>query len=56
MIGALQRLKGSEYGIPDELPEQMTAFGINGHLKQGLMELFASHPPLDDRIAALHRR
>lgn len=55
MIGALQRLK-SEYGIPDELPEQMTAFGINGHLKQGLMELFASHPPLDDRIAALHRR
>lgn len=55
MIGALQRLK-AEYNIPDELPSQMTAFGINGHLKQGLMELFASHPPLDDRIAALKQR
>lgn len=55
MIGALQRLK-AEYGMPDELPEQLNAFGINGHLKQGLMELFASHPPLDDRIAALHRQ
>lgn len=55
MIGALQRLK-AEYGIPDQLPEQLTAFGINGHLKDGLMALFASHPPLDDRIAALHQR
>lgn len=55
MIGALQRLK-AEYGMPDELPGQLNAFGINGQLKQGLMELFASHPPLDDRIAALHRR
>jgi len=55
MIGALQRLK-AEYGMPDELPEQLNAFGINGQLKQGLMELFASHPPLDDRIAALSRR
>lgn len=55
MIGALQRLK-AEYGLPDELPGQLNAFGINGQLKQGLMELFASHPPLDDRIAALHKR
>lgn len=55
MVGALQRLK-AEYGVPDELPDQLNAFGINGQLKQGFMELFASHPPLDDRIAALHKR
>ncbi|MBR9827273.1 MAG: protease HtpX [Oceanospirillales bacterium] len=52
MAGALQRLK-AESGIPDQMPSQMTAFGINSHLKQGFMELFSSHPPLDDRIAAL---
>ncbi len=55
MIGALQRLK-AEYGMPEEMPDQLTAFGINGGLKQGLMALFASHPPLDDRIAALQQR
>ncbi len=55
MIGALQRLK-AESGIPDQLPSQMTAFGISSHMKQGLMELFSSHPPLDDRIAALQNR
>ncbi|TCK02538.1 protease HtpX [Marinobacterium mangrovicola] len=55
MIGALQRLK-AEYGAPDELPEQLNAFGINGNLKQGFMALIASHPPLDDRIAALKAR
>jgi heat shock protein HtpX len=31
------------------------AFGINGGLKQGLAALFASHPPLDERIDALKR-
>ena len=52
MIAALQRLKyGSE--IPSDLPETMVAFGINGGLAQGLRQLFASHPSLDDRIAAL---
>ncbi len=55
MIGALARLK-AEYGIPDQMPAQMTAFGINSHLKQGFMELFSSHPPLDDRIAALKQQ
>jgi len=55
MIGALQRLK-AESGIPDQMPAQMTAFGINSHLKQGLMELFSSHPPLDDRIEALKQQ
>lgn len=52
MIGALQRLK-AEYGMPDQLEGQLTAFGISSHLKQGFMAMFASHPPLDDRIAAL---
>lgn|SRR5690554_1658809 len=52
MIGALQRLK-AEYGMPDQLDGQLTAFGISSHMKQGLMALFASHPPLDDRIAHL---
>jgi len=30
----------------------MAAFGISG---AGLKELFSSHPPLEDRIAALER-
>lgn len=55
MIGALQRLK-AESGIPDQLPSQMAAFGISSHMKQGLMALMSSHPPLDDRIAALQNR
>ncbi len=55
MIGALQRLK-SEYGMPDQLQGQLTAFGISSHIKQGFMELLSSHPPLDDRIAALQNR
>ncbi|MBA4501174.1 protease HtpX [Marinobacterium marinum] len=54
MAGALSRLK-AESGIPDQMPAQMTAFGISSHMKQGFMALFASHPPLDDRIEALKR-
>ncbi|MEH6473159.1 MAG: protease HtpX [Halopseudomonas sp.] len=52
MIGALQRLK-AEQEQPSEMPDQLVAFGIAGGLKQGLASLFASHPPLDDRIDAL---
>ncbi len=52
MISALQRLK-AEQGIPDQMPDQMLAFGINSHLKDGFMKLLSTHPPLDDRIAAL---
>jgi heat shock protein HtpX len=50
MIGALQVLKRSQ-GEP--MPSQMQAFGINGGKGGGLMRLFMSHPPLDERIAAL---
>jgi len=50
MIGALEALKR---GQPRALPDQMAAFGIAGGLGQGLQKLFMSHPPLDERIAAL---
>jgi len=52
MINALQRLR-QEQGLPQDLPGELTAFGISEQLKQGLGGLFRSHPPLDDRIAAL---
>ncbi|WP_421864408.1 protease HtpX [Motiliproteus sp.] len=52
MISALQRLK-AEQEQPSQMPDQLVAFGIAGGLKQGLAQLFASHPPLDDRIDAL---
>ena len=51
MIGALERLKQAAGQPP--LPDQLAAFGISGHVGQGLRSLFMSHPPLDDRIAAL---
>jgi heat shock protein HtpX len=50
MIGALQALKQS-HGAP--MPPQMQAFGINTGSAGGFMRLFMSHPPLDERIAAL---
>jgi heat shock protein HtpX len=53
MIAALQRLKSAS----DEsaLPPQMAAFGIKGGRATGLQRLFMSHPPLDERIAALQK-
>jgi heat shock protein HtpX len=50
MIDALQVLKRSQ-GLP--MPPQMQAFGINTGKSDGIMRLFMSHPPLDERIAAL---
>jgi len=50
MISALQVLKQSQ-GEP--MPPQMQAFGINTGGTGGFMRLFMSHPPLDERIAAL---
>lgn len=53
MISALQRL-GRESEMPDEMPDNMQAFGINKGRRSDIMSnLFASHPPLEDRIAAL---
>ena len=55
MIAALQRLR-SEQGLPNDMPGEMTAFGINGNIKEGLASLFLTHPPLDKRIAALSQK
>ena len=55
MISALQRLQ-AEYGVPNQMPDSMVAFGINGGGLKGLKAMFASHPPLDDRIAALQEQ
>lgn len=52
MIAALEHLR-SEQGVPVELPGEMTAFGINGGLRKGLAALLMTHPPLEERIAAL---
>jgi heat shock protein HtpX len=52
MIAALQRLKS---GHEQPLPAQMAAFGIGGGGRSGLARLFMSHPPLDERIAALQK-
>ena len=52
MIAALQRLQ-AEQGLPQDLPGELTAFGISEQMKQGFAALFRSHPPLEDRIRAL---
>ena len=49
MIAALERLKGNHE--PAALPEKIAAFGISGG--KGFSRLFMTHPPLDERIAAL---
>ena len=48
MANALARLGGLE---PGELPKSMAASGITD--KGGFMALFSTHPPIEDRIAAL---
>jgi heat shock protein HtpX len=51
MINALARLGGME---PGELPQQVKAMGIASK-PSGLMALFSSHPPIEERIAALQK-
>jgi heat shock protein HtpX len=51
MIAALEELKRVHEPLP---AQQFTAFGIaDGSTAMGLKRLFMSHPPLDERIAAL---
>src|SRR5690606_5296168 len=52
MIGALEALRRAQ-GQSQGLPEGMKAFGINGGKAGGFKRLFMSHPPLEERIAAL---
>lgn len=50
MISALERL-AQAHSAP--LPDQLAAFGISGTIAHGLKRLFMTHPPLEERIAAL---
>jgi heat shock protein HtpX len=52
MIAALERLQAN-HGQPAQLPDAVKAFGISGGTGWGLARLFMSHPPLEERIAAL---
>jgi len=48
-LRALQRVHE-----PQDLPSgEFAAFGVSGHIGAGLQALFSSHPPLEERIAAL---
>lgn len=51
MISALRRLQ--QASNPEPLPDEMAAFGISGGRVDGFKKLFMSHPPLEERIAAL---
>lgn len=51
MIAALQRLQ--QNAQQPQLQDQLAAFGIAGGIGHGLKRLFMSHPPLEERIAAL---
>lgn len=50
MISALQALQRAH--STEQLPGELAAFGINGG---GVQKLFMSHPPLEERIAALQQ-
>jgi heat shock protein HtpX len=49
MISALQTLAGNQ--VETSLPKPVQAFGISG--QGGVTRLFMSHPPIEERIAAL---
>jgi heat shock protein HtpX len=51
MISALRALQRTHN--PEDLPGQLAAFGISGG---GAQKLFMSHPPLEERIAALQNK
>ncbi|MFO1394299.1 MAG: protease HtpX [Steroidobacteraceae bacterium] len=51
MVNALKRLGGVD---PTPLPESMKALGIND--RPGFLALFSTHPPIEQRIAALQQR
>lgn len=54
MVAALKRLQKTAQ--QPHLPDQMAAFGISGSPGSGIRRLFMTHPPLQERIAALAAR
>lgn len=54
MIDALKALQRGNR--PHDLPGELAAFGIAGGFKGGFEKLFSTHPPLEDRIAALEKQ
>jgi len=54
MISALRALQRSVR--QPHLPDQLAAFGISGKPGSGLRRLFMTHPPLEERIAALEKK
>ncbi|MDO3386108.1 protease HtpX [Gilvimarinus sp. SDUM040013] len=56
MIRALQRLQAeTQAGAQSSMPSSMKAFGISSGFSQNMAKLFASHPPLEERIRALQQ-
>jgi heat shock protein HtpX len=53
MVAALEKLRSSV--AQPHLPDQLAAFGISGGVSRGIKRLFMTHPPLEERIAALKR-
>ena len=53
MVSALRALQRETSQQLEELPEALHAFGISASQRSGIKKLFASHPPLSERIAAL---
>ncbi len=53
MVAALERLRAASN---EPLPSQLAAFGIKGGAGSGFARLFMSHPPLEERIAALQKQ
>jgi len=51
MVAALDKLRRNSN--QPHLPDQMAAFGISGNVSSGIKRLFMTHPPLEERIAAL---
>lgn len=51
MVGALRALQRNSQ--PEDLPGAFASFGISGGIGTGLKKLFMTHPPLEERIAAL---
>ncbi len=57
MIAALQKLQQlyNSEGVFDDRSQALSAFKISNHSGHGLAMLLATHPPLEERIAALER-